>query len=212
MEDKQKCTAPEQGACHPCASRLCGFAPLILGFVVALVFGWWIFPELMYASREQPVAFSHETHVTEAGMDCVDCHSLRDDGTFAAFPTTQDCAECHIVALGDSEAERFFIENYVETGREVDWLVYQKQPDNVYFSHATHSMESCNMCHTFSQQELCQFCHIALDKGYSPAMEENRISGYSKNTMKMWQCEACHADPNHLAGTNANNACFVCHK
>lgn len=35
-----------------------------------------------------------------------------------------------------------------------------------------------------------------------PVFRENRISGYSQNTMKMWQCEACHANPNHLGSTN----------
>ena len=51
--------------------------------------------------------------------------------------------------------------------------------------------------------------HAAITAGgleLTPAYYENRISGYSKDTMKMWECERCHAS----MGTS--NACFVCHK
>ena len=95
----------------------------------------------------------------------------------------------------------------------MDWKVYQKQPDNVFFSHAVHSLNTCNNCHSFSERELCSTCHLDVTASKNPPVfRENRLSGYSQNTMKMWQCEACHADPNHLGSTNASNACFVCHK
>ena len=69
--------------------------------------------------------------------------------------------------------------------------------------------------HMFTLVELCLLYTSHLDMASSkkpPVFRENRISGYSQNTMKMWQCEACHANPNHLGSTNASNACFVCHK
>ena len=38
--------------------------------------------------------------------------------------------------LGKSEAERVFFNEYVKKGKEVDWKVYQKQPDNaVSYTH-----------------------------------------------------------------------------
>ena len=95
----------------------------------------------------------------------------------------------------------------------MDWKVYQKQPDNVFFSHAVHSLATCNNCHEFSERELCSSCHLDMASSKKPPVfRENRISGYSQDTMKMWQCEACHANPNHFGSTNASNACFVCHK
>ena len=210
MEDKHN-AAHDNQSCGRKTCRVRGMMPFLLGLAVALVFGWWLFPELLYSEQEQPVKFTHKSHVTDAGLDCSYCHHLRADGTFSAFPSTKECAVCHRVLLGDSKAERTFWNDYVRTGKEVNWLVYQKQPDNVFFSHAPHSQETCNNCHNFSKKELCSFCHPSMGQG-TPVYKQNRISGYSKDTMKMWQCERCHANPNHLAATAANNACFVCHK
>jgi hypothetical protein len=64
--------------------------------------------------------------------------------------------------------------------------------DNVYFSHIAHKDKfECNACHP-------DVAKIAPHMYY-----ENRLSGYSKDTMKMWQCEECHAK------NGASNACFV---
>lgn len=190
-----------------------GFAPFLVGLVVALVFGWWIFPALMFSSSEQPVPFSHTVHIKDAGLDCSVCHYVRADGTFNGLPSTKDCAVCHSQLLGKSKEEKDFYSNYVQTGKEVKWLVYQKQPDNVYFSHAFHSQATCNNCHQFTTAELCMHCHInPVATTYPPVHKENILTGYSKDTSKMWQCEQCHANPNHLGITSANNACFVCHK
>lgn len=46
MEDRQN-NAPSHEKARSLAKRLeFGPAPFIVGLVVALVFGWWIFPEL----------------------------------------------------------------------------------------------------------------------------------------------------------------------
>ncbi|MEG2004768.1 MAG: menaquinone reductase multiheme cytochrome c subunit QrcA [Bilophila sp.] len=213
MEDRQN-NAPSHAEEGKRTKRSgAGFAPFLLGLVVALVFGWWIFPELMFSKQQQPVQFSHDTHLKDAALNCSDCHHLRADGTFSGLPETKDCAACHAQLLGTSKAERDYVNDYVRKDKEVTWNVYQKQPDNVYFNHAAHSLKNCNVCHEFTERELCGLCHLDVTATKNPPVfRENRLSGYSQSTMKMWQCEACHADPNHLGSTNANNACFVCHK
>ncbi len=187
--------------------------PFVLGLGLALAFGWLVFPNLLYTKNEQPIEFNHQIHLAKADMSCTDCHTLRDDGSFSGFPSIEVCATCHSEPIGESEKEKNFITEYVQNGVEVPWLAYQKQPDNVYFSHAAHSMESCNTCHDFTPVELCSLCHIDVVNAETlPPQYRDWITGYSKDTMTMDACERCHAHPEHLGPTDANNACFVCHK
>lgn len=193
--------------------RRAGFMWFGAGLLAALVFGWWIFPWLLFDAEDQPVRFSHRTHVRDASLECTQCHSLRADGSFDGLPSTADCAVCHARLLGTSKDEVELVRDYVQTGKELHWLVYQKQPDNVFFSHAAHSTANCNQCHEYTEKELCSLCHIdVMDADSLPPVRINRISGYSADTMKMWRCERCHASPTHLRTAQASNACFVCHK
>ncbi|WP_027184951.1 menaquinone reductase multiheme cytochrome c subunit QrcA [Desulfovibrio inopinatus] len=176
-----------------------GFIPLfILGFVGALIVGWWVFPQLLFSSKTQPIQFSHTVH-TEQGMDCTECHYFLENGQYVGFPSTESCYACHADTTGgETAAEKEidkFVTEYGEKNAEIPWLTYQKQPDNVYFTHSVHQNFECTTCHP----DVATMTEL-------PAYKENRISGYSKQTMKMWQCERCHAE------MGASNACYVCHK
>ncbi|MBZ2170869.1 menaquinone reductase multiheme cytochrome c subunit QrcA [Nitratidesulfovibrio sp. SRB-5] len=211
MEDRQL----NSSDCAKDGGKCCGggITPFLVGLVVSLIFGWWVFPDMMYSKKEQPIRFSHKVHMESAGMECKQCHVLREDGTFAGLPSTASCADCHSDVLGSDPEEARFVNEYVKTGKEVKWLVYQIQPDNVFFSHAAHSLDGCNQCHDFKESELCAQCHPDVANSDSaPTYFENKLTGYSKQTMKMWQCERCHANENHYGVTNSSNACFVCHK
>lgn len=208
MEDRQNNTPSNKEAGSCTRSIAVGLAPFVVGLVAALVFGWCIFPDMIFEKNEQPVAFSHKTHLTKAALDCTACHALREDGTFYAIPSTADCATCHSKMMGTTQTEKDYVDNYVKTGKEVKWLKHQVQPDNVFFSHSAHSLRECNTCHTYTNEELCHLCHTDIGTVY----RENRLTGYSDTTIKMWQCERCHANVNHLGSTDASNACFTCHK
>jgi len=175
-------------------SKALGVVFFLLGFVGALVVGWVVFPNLLYSQKAQPINFSHVAHQSE---DCDSCHFLRPDGTYGGIPKLDRCKECHESAQGSSEAETKFISEYVEQNREVPWKVYAWQPDNVYFSHAPHKGQGleCTRCHRDVSNE---------EK--TPPYRENLITGYSISTMKMVECEKCHA----LKG--ASNNCEICHK
>lgn len=199
------------------ARKQCGgVVPFVIGFLLACVVGWAFLPGLFYTEQDQPVRFSHLIH-QEQGMDCESCHFYREDGSYAGLPTNEQCGECHYIEVDDPtdaeavmaaaegallsadeanvEAEMVYLTQYAAQGIEVPWLIYQYQPDNVYFSHIAHDGFDCTDCHP--------------DVGESdtpPPHYTNVIDGYSKQTMKMWQCEECHARL-HQA-----NACYVCHK
>jgi hypothetical protein len=171
----------------------------MLGLAASLVLGWGIFPKLLYSQKKQPIDFNHALHAGEMG-GCESCHFFREDGSFSGIPKLAQCVECHEEAQGSDPNEIKFVEEYVANGREVPWLVYARQPDCVFFSHAAHVKKAemeCSTCHG----------HIGESK-HSRVYEENRITGYSRDIwgknpiglkkhtwdrMKMDDCAECHA-------------------
>lgn len=184
--------------------------PVVAGIGTALAVGWVIFPALLYSSHDQPFHFSHAVHTGEAvGMSCEDCHTISEEGKFGGIPSLEQCVSCHGEVMGSSDAERVFVEEYVLKNTEVPWLVYSRQPDNAYFSHAVHTRKAAIAC------EQCHGNHGQTDS--LRAFRVNRISGYSRDIqgwsadgmpqgMKMDDCIDCHA--RHEERT----ACLDCHK
>jgi hypothetical protein len=170
------------------------------GLTFALVLGWAGFPRLLYARAEQPLRFSHRTHASDkTGFGCADCHAIGEDGRFAGIPRLDNCAACHSEPQGESEDEKKLVEEYVAQGREIPWLVYSRQPENVRFPHAVHVKRGGLAC------ERCHGEHGTSEA--LPAHETNRITGYSRTLTKMSDCESCHAE--HF---DARTACLACHK
>lgn len=192
----------------------------IIGFTASVLAGWIVFPKLLYSQKSQPFDFNHQLH-NEMVSGCEDCHYFREDGTYAGLPELWQCRDCHEDVQGDTEDERIFVEEYVWNDREVDWLVYSRQPDCVYFSHAAHVVKG---------QMDCKTCHGDIGNSTSlKPYEENRLTGYSrdiwgknllgikKNTwdrMKMDDCAECHVKNNIRQSSvqTQKGACFVCHK
>ena len=129
--------------------------------------------------------------------------------------------ECHEELLGETEEEQTFYDEYVSTNREVPWLVYSRQPDSVFFSHAAHV--------TMGKMD-CVTCHGHIGESeHTRDYEENRITGYSRDIwgqniaglkkdpwdrMKMDDCSECHVRLNVKQNSvqTQKGACFVCHK
>ncbi|MBW1993392.1 MAG: cytochrome c3 family protein [Deltaproteobacteria bacterium] len=171
----------------------------ILGFIASLIVGWVIFPKVLYSRKKQPINYNHALHIELVDGSCENCHYFRQDGSFSGIPKLADCLECHEEINGVSPEEEKFFTQYVTTGREVPWLIYSKQPPNVFFSHAPHVKMAKLDCVT---------CHGPIGESTEPKIyEENRLTGYSRdiwgrniagikrNTwdrMKMNDCEECH--------------------
>jgi hypothetical protein len=170
------------------------------GVAAALVAGWSVFPRALYTQKQQPLEFLHRTHQEKSGLsDCGECHTIREDGSFAGLPSAEKCAACHAERVGDSQAEAILVDRYIKAGQETPWLVYARQPANVWFSHAIH-VKRANL--------TCTECHSNRgDSDSVPLYQVNRISGYSRDIwghsmsrlrraphdgMKMSDCEDCH--------------------
>jgi hypothetical protein len=190
-----------------------GFIPFAAGVAVALAAGWIAFPYAIYGSRPQPVNFSHKVHADKAGAKCEDCHGFREDGSYAGVPKLEKCTGCHAAPMGTSAAEKQFFDNYVTPNREPVWHSYAGQPQNVFFSHASH-VKLAGL--------KCGQCHGPVGASDSlGAFQQDRISGYSRDvlpvaewkhnrgaghSMSMDDCVACHRT------RGLKHSCLECHQ
>ena len=205
-----------------------GLVYFLAGLLPTLIIGWILFPMALYSRQMQPINFSHALHLDPEVVDtiegdteqerCLYCHAFLDDGTFAGIPRIDSCMECHDDPdnpLGETPAEEKLMKEYVADEKEIPWLVYSRQPDNVYFSHiAMVKMGelACETCHgDHSKTEQLPVYQKNRLSGYSINIWGKNISGYKTNTwdrMKMDDCADCHTE----MGFEEHNACFVCHK
>ena len=139
---------------------------------------------------EQPIDYSHKTHVGTAGIACVDCHQSVESGIRATIPPLETCKGCHSdTPLTESPEEKKLL-NYLANGGEIPWNKVYQVPDHVYFSHRRHvsrSKVSCQECHG----DIASFVN-AVSFQFLPVTMEN--------------CMKCHKE------RNVTNDCLSCHR
>lgn len=192
----------------------------LIGFAASLVVGWVIFPKLLYSQKKQPIDFNHVIHMEAVDAGCESCHFFREDGSFSGVPKLEQCEGCHSEQIGESDNEAKFVQNYVSKGIEVPWLIYSRQPDCVFFSHAAHikmAKMDCATCHgPMGEAENLRVYEENRITGYSRDIWGKNIAGLKKNTwdrMKMDDCAECHADQTDISkkekGTSALSRLFT---
>jgi menaquinone reductase, multiheme cytochrome c subunit len=184
------------------------------GLVVALLAGWLAFPRALYSKRPQPLMFLHKTHAEKSGLtDCAQCHAFRNDGQYVGLPPTETCAGCHSDKIGTSPAEATLVGRYIQTGQPTPWLVYSRQPANVWFSHAVHVKRAglaCKDCHgNYGESDQVRPYEVDRISGYSRAVwgsSMTRLRRAPGDGMKMSDCEDCHRRRGVEVG------CLGCHQ
>ncbi|MCK5418953.1 MAG: cytochrome c3 family protein [Desulfobacterales bacterium] len=193
----------------------------IVGLIASLIVGWVIFPQLLYSQKRQPVGFNHALHNEEVDNECESCHFFREDGTYSGVPKLAQCIECHEEVQGEDPGEAKFVNEYVAKGREVPWLIYSRQPDNVFFSHVAHvkmAQMECVACHgNIGESESLKVYEENRISGYSRDIWGKNIAGFKRNSwdrMKMDDCSECHVKENINQNSvqTLKGGCFVCHK
>jgi len=217
---------PNTSALAPVAPEQEGVAggPIILFFILGLaasmVLGWVIFPKLLYSQKKQPIEFNHALHNELVDEGCESCHFFREDGTYSGVPTLAQCIDCHEEVNGEDPEEEKFVAQYVAKGREVPWLVYSRQPDCVFFSHAAHvkmANMDCVTCHgNIGESESLKVYQKNRISGYSRDIWGENIAGIKRNSwdrMKMDDCAECHQrnKVNQASVQTHRGGCFVCH-
>ncbi len=191
-----------------------GRAIFLAGMVTTLAAGWFGFPHVLYRKIDQPIQFSHRLHTGEqVGLACDGCHSLKDDGSFSGIPKVEQCATCHAQPQGATSDEKKLVADYITPGREIPWLVYARQPENVHFSHAAHlklAKIECERCHgPHGRSDSLRAFEMDRISGYSREIRGRKISGIRTrpwDEMKMTDCARCHAE------RGVSNNCLDCHK
>ena len=124
----------------------------------------------------------------------------REDGRFAGIPPVASCAECHAEPQGQSADEKRLVEEYVKPGREIPWLVYARQPDNVRFPHAVHVEgrgDRLRALPRLARQRATRCAPTRRTASAATAATSGarrcRDSGAPRQGMKMSDCEGCHA-------------------
>ena len=68
----------------------------LVGYFV--VQSWWSQPPAVLGfgdGPQQPIAFPHTTHVSQAGIDCQFCHRTVSTDEAASIPAVAQCQFCH---------------------------------------------------------------------------------------------------------------------
>lgn len=125
--------------------------------------------------RSQPIPFSHQHHVGEAGIDCRYCHRTVETQAFAGMPSTDTCLDCHSQLWADSPLLGPLRKSR-EQGVPLKWTRVHDLPDFVYFHHGIH----------VSKGVACETCHGPVDR--MPLM-------WREKTLHMTWCLDCHRHP-----------------
>lgn len=151
----------------------------------------------------QPIAFPHQLHEMQLGLDCNYCHSSARKSVHAGIPSTQVCMGCHkmIDPTGRPELEKLAGYWADGNGEPIPWVKVHDLPDFVYFSHKRHIQGGleCQECHgevqemgvarrvASLQMGWCLDCHAnheSIDQNYGVNAELRRA--------ELKDCYACH--------------------
>ncbi len=186
-------------------------ATLGMGFVVVyLLTAWWSQPLFGFGAGgpDQPIAFPHVVHVTDAGIQCEFCHRNVVKGEAATLPAVEQCIFCHetITGQGNLEIEKLLAYAGLVlnpegtpvpslTPQPINWERVHRLPDHVQFAHEPH-VRFFTQVQGMPLQQACSQCH-----GNVAAMTKVK----QVRTLKMGDCVDCHRD------NNAPTDCATCH-
>ena len=138
---------------------------------------------------EQPINFSHVTHVQKNKMECQYCHWTVTKSPYAAIPEVETCMGCHQQIAGTTDEQKTEIakiKDHYDKQQPIAWQKVHVMPDYVKFNHKRHIKAGVS----------CQSCH-----GQIPEMEVVERA----TSMKMGWCINCHREQ----GSSID--CYTCH-
>jgi hypothetical protein len=156
-------------------------------FAIVVVLPRYLDRQHFPATPPQPVAFSHQVHIEQAGLDCAYCHRTASSGVTAGYPDVEQCIGCHIVVAQGERAEEIQKVRLAWQQQEaLDWSRVHRLPDHSRFPHSAHVQAgvACADCHG-DVAEMGQVVQV--------------------RSLKMGDCVDCHIEK------SAADQCAACH-
>ncbi len=136
---------------------------------------------------EQPLPFSHKTHIGIAKLNCADCHPGPSKfGEPMGFPAASKCMACHVAIAKDKPSIQK-LTTLAKSPDPIPWERVYKLPDFVFFDHRYHLMNEAK----------CEDCHGAV--------ATQNVTTNELGSTKMTFCQSCHIKMRAAAG------CTTCH-
>ncbi len=159
-----------------------GYFGFLILLILLLGFLWKTYRE----APAQPIAFSHQKHVTFVGLKCDHCHAYANRAQQPGIPAVAVCMECHQnVATGRPEIIK--LTGYWERKESVPWAGVYYLPPHVQFTHKRHIKRGFD----------CTVCH-----GEVKNIEKIR----QVKSLRMGWCVTCHR------ANGGSDDCWTCHK
>jgi cytochrome c2 len=167
---------------------------------------------------EQPIWFSHASHVCKNEIDCQYCHSSAGKSKHASIPSVNVCMNCHkginkgpitgakeiakiYAAIGFDTITKQYIPNYDQ--KPIVWNKVHNLPDHVYFNHSQHvtvGKIDCKQCHgpvqTYTTGRQATTEEINLQEDVEGLVK------LTKPTLTMGWCIECHKEKKIDLSTN----------
>ena len=165
------------------------FLIISLLVIAAVVGGALLTRAQALAAPEQPVTYSHQTHV-DAGVQCLFCHSSALRSSVAGIPSVQKCMGCHAEIAAD-RPEIQEVAQYWERGEPIPWVRVNVQPDFVYFSHQPHlgAGINCETCHGDVGRMTVDRPVVKMDMGWCL---DCHLEQSQEKIARLTDCLACH--------------------
>lgn len=192
------------------------------GIAVVFAIWYWFSPKFTDVGYQpvQPVAFSHQLHAGQMGMDCRYCHNTVERSFHAAVPPTATCMNCHASVVPDSPLVAPVRES-ASTGEPIEWVRVHMLPDYAYFDHSAHvgAGVGCNDCHGRIDQmpivrqaqplsmSWCLDCHRNATENLRP---RDQITNMAWDTATAEYDP--HSDPTRTRTVDPPQHCGGCHR
>lgn len=161
---------------------------------------------------EQPIAYSHEIHAGDLGIDCKYCHNAVTKSKHATIPSVNVCMNCHktvhdgrteegteeISKIHDAAGFDKATNTYSGETKPIEWVKVHNLPDHVYFNHSQHVVAGgvdCKQCHGNMKKESVARVMTTEDLNNvgvtDDDYDENKVK-FTKPTLTMGWCIECH--------------------